>query len=171
MGHHSTACAASAKVQGLTGKTYLDKSVDPNKPTEKKEDRDAVTFGESLEDSVYQDAPERVVLEVGTGLPLRSTVVHRRTLIYCNTILFGALPGFPANTHSGADSYCSYHQSATQMSDPAVASLLSVSVSFAISLLSRAGNIAVGCALSFRMYMHDHRTDCKSVRGDIYQDL
>jgi hypothetical protein len=59
--------AASAKVQGLTGKKYLDKSADPKNPTEKTEDRDAVTFGDALVDSVYQDAPERVVLEVGTG--------------------------------------------------------------------------------------------------------
>jgi hypothetical protein len=80
--HSVAACAASAKVQGLKGKKYLDKSSDPSHPTEKTEDRDAVTFGEGLVDSVYQDAPERVVLEVGTGelpsLPWISLFLSRR---------------------------------------------------------------------------------------------
>ena len=47
--------------------TYLDKSEDPSNPTEQEEDRDAVTFGSKLVDSVYVDANDQVVLEVGTG--------------------------------------------------------------------------------------------------------
>jgi hypothetical protein len=54
-------------VRGLKGCTYLDKSEDPKNPTEGKDEREAATFGEKLVDSVYLDAPEYVVLEVGTG--------------------------------------------------------------------------------------------------------
>ena len=55
------------QVRGLTGLTYMDKSKDPKNPTIKKEDREAVTFGQDLVDSVYVKAPEHVELEVGTG--------------------------------------------------------------------------------------------------------
>jgi len=55
------------QVKGLKGLTYLDKSKDPKNPDFKKEDREAVTFGEALVDSVYVNAPEHVELEVGTG--------------------------------------------------------------------------------------------------------
>ncbi len=47
--------------------TYLDKSADPKNPAKKSEDRDAVTFGEGLVDSVYLNAPDHVELDVGTG--------------------------------------------------------------------------------------------------------
>jgi hypothetical protein len=67
------ALAGSAKVAGLQGKTYLDKSDDPKNPTERTEDREAITFGEKLVDSVYRDAPDRVILEVGTGACSRCT--------------------------------------------------------------------------------------------------
>ncbi|KIZ00487.1 Putative apospory-associated protein C [Monoraphidium neglectum] len=56
-----------AKVSGLKGLTYLDKSKDPKNPESKTEERDAVTFGEGLVDSVYLNAPEHVELDVGTG--------------------------------------------------------------------------------------------------------
>lgn len=56
-----------AKVTGLKGLTYLDKSEDPSNPSEVKEDRDAVTFGTKLVDSVYVNANDQVALEVGTG--------------------------------------------------------------------------------------------------------
>lgn len=52
---------------GLKGLTYMDKSKDPKNPTVKKEDREGVTFGDALVDSVYVKAPEHVELEVGTG--------------------------------------------------------------------------------------------------------
>lgn len=55
-----------AKVNGLKGLTYLDKSKDPKKPETKVESREAVTFS-SYTDSVYLDAPEHVELDVGTG--------------------------------------------------------------------------------------------------------
>jgi hypothetical protein len=54
-------------VKGLKGLTYMDKSKDPKNPAFKKEDREAVTFGDALVDSVYVQAPEHVELEVGTG--------------------------------------------------------------------------------------------------------
>jgi hypothetical protein len=57
-----------ASVRGLKGLTYLDKSVDPKNPKEMKEDREDVTFGEGLVDSVYRNAPEHVELLVGTGV-------------------------------------------------------------------------------------------------------
>jgi glucose-6-phosphate 1-epimerase len=57
--------AASAKVTGLKGLTYMDKSADPNNPAKKVEDREAVGFGTALVDSVYMDAPSTVDLEVG----------------------------------------------------------------------------------------------------------
>lgn len=56
-----------AKVTGLKGLKYLDKSEDPDSPSEQTEDRDAVTFGTTLVDSVYMDANDQVSLEVGTG--------------------------------------------------------------------------------------------------------
>jgi hypothetical protein len=54
-------------VTGLKGLTYLDKSKDPKNPAKQTEQRDAVTFGQGLVDSVYLAAPEHVELEVGTG--------------------------------------------------------------------------------------------------------
>lgn len=59
--------AAKAQVRGLKGLTYLDKSADPKNPAKKVEERDAVTFGDALIDSVYLDAPPHVELDVGTG--------------------------------------------------------------------------------------------------------
>eukprot|EP00878_Enallax_costatus_P017621 GHUV01018514.1.p1 GENE.GHUV01018514.1~~GHUV01018514.1.p1 ORF type:complete len:169 (+),score=61.26 GHUV01018514.1:556-1062(+) len=56
-----------AKVSGLKGLTHLDKSQDPKNPSKKTEDREKVTFGQGLVDSVYLNAPEHVELEVGTG--------------------------------------------------------------------------------------------------------
>lgn len=56
-----------AKVRGLKGLTFLDKSDDPTNPVEAVEERDEVTFGSKLVDSVYKDAPEFVELDVGTG--------------------------------------------------------------------------------------------------------
>ena len=61
-----------ASVQGLKGLTYLDKSQDPKNPVEKTENRERVTFGESLVDSVYLNAPEYVELDVGTGAHLQA---------------------------------------------------------------------------------------------------
>lgn len=55
-----------AKVKGLKGLTYLDKSKDPENPEKKTETRDEVTF-DSYKDCVYLNAPEHVELEVGTG--------------------------------------------------------------------------------------------------------
>lgn len=57
----------NAGVRGLKGLTYLDKSEDPANPKEGKEEREQVTFGDGLVDSVYKDAPEHVELDVGTG--------------------------------------------------------------------------------------------------------
>jgi glucose-6-phosphate 1-epimerase len=57
-----------ATVRGLKGLSYLDKSADPKNPAVKKEDREEVTFGEGLVDSVYRNAPEHVELLVGTGV-------------------------------------------------------------------------------------------------------
>jgi hypothetical protein len=54
-------------VTGLKGLTYLDKSKDPKNPAKGTEQREAVTFGQGLVDSVYLAAPEHVELEVGTG--------------------------------------------------------------------------------------------------------
>lgn len=54
---------------GLKGLTYLDKSQDPKNPSKQTEDRDKVSFGKGLVDSVYLSAPEHVELEVGTGQP------------------------------------------------------------------------------------------------------
>jgi glucose-6-phosphate 1-epimerase len=59
--------ASKAKVRGLKGLTYLDKSADASNPAKKVEARDAVSFGEALVDSVYLDAPPHVELDVGTG--------------------------------------------------------------------------------------------------------
>ncbi|KAF8070973.1 putative glucose-6-phosphate 1-epimerase [Scenedesmus sp. PABB004] len=58
---------SKAKVTGLKGLTYLDKSKDPKSPETKAESRDAITFGDALVDTVYLSAPEHVELEVGTG--------------------------------------------------------------------------------------------------------
>jgi len=56
-----------AKVRGLKGLTYLDKSKDPQNPEKKVEERDTFGFGESLVDSVFLGAPEHLELDVGTG--------------------------------------------------------------------------------------------------------
>ena len=58
---------SKAKVTGLKGLDYLDKSADGNNPTKRKEERDAITFGDALVDSVYLAAPAHVELDVGTG--------------------------------------------------------------------------------------------------------
>jgi hypothetical protein len=57
----------SLQVTGLKGLTYLDKSKDPKNPAKKTEDRDIITFGKDLVDTVYLAAPEHVELDVGTG--------------------------------------------------------------------------------------------------------
>jgi hypothetical protein len=62
------------QVTGLKGLTYLDKSKDPKNPAKATEQRDAVTFGQGLVDSVYLAAPEHVELEVGTGAASYSIV-------------------------------------------------------------------------------------------------
>jgi hypothetical protein len=54
-------------VSGLKGLTYLDKSKDPKNPDKRTEDRELVTFGAGLVDSVYLNAPNHVELDVGTG--------------------------------------------------------------------------------------------------------
>lgn len=59
-----------AYVNGLKGLTYLDKAVNPKKPVTKVEDREKVTFGSALVDSVYDDAPDYVELDVATGAHL-----------------------------------------------------------------------------------------------------
>lgn len=59
--------ASKAQVRGLKGLTYLDKSADPKNPAKKVEERDAVTFGDALVDSVYLESPPHVELDVGTG--------------------------------------------------------------------------------------------------------
>ena len=55
-----------AKVSGLKGLTFLDKTVDPENPAKKVEDRDAVVF-EGPVDSVYLGSSGHVSLDVGTG--------------------------------------------------------------------------------------------------------
>lgn len=59
--------ASKAQVRGLKGLTYLDKSADPKNPARKTEEREAVTFGAALVDSVYLASPPHVELDVGTG--------------------------------------------------------------------------------------------------------
>jgi hypothetical protein len=69
---HSVSCNLIiyvTQVTGLKGLTYLDKSKDPKNPAKGTEQREAVTFGQGLVDSVYLAAPEHVELEVGTGGP------------------------------------------------------------------------------------------------------
>jgi glucose-6-phosphate 1-epimerase len=55
-----------AKVNGLKGLTYLDKTVDPENPAKKVEDRDAMMFAGPV-DSVYLGSSGHVSLDVGTG--------------------------------------------------------------------------------------------------------
>jgi glucose-6-phosphate 1-epimerase len=59
--------AEKASVNGLKGLTYLDKSVNPKQPATKVEDREKVTFGSALVDSVYANAPDYVEVDVATG--------------------------------------------------------------------------------------------------------
>ena len=74
-----------AKVTGLTGLTYLDKSVDPNSPSVRVEGRKAVAFGAALVDSVYQSAPDTVALDVGTGAYQLSFIQqHLHGVIRCS---------------------------------------------------------------------------------------
>lgn len=63
----------SARVRGLQGLQYLDKSDDPANPVRGEEDREFVTFGEKLVDSVYEAAPDYVELDVGTGAAIAIT--------------------------------------------------------------------------------------------------
>lgn len=56
----------TAKVSGLAGLTFLDKTVDANNPPKGKESRSAVTFSGPV-DSVYLGAPGHLELDVGTG--------------------------------------------------------------------------------------------------------
>eukprot|EP00798_Chlamydomonas_sp_ICE-L_P009941 gene9941-7811_t len=55
-----------AKVNGLKGLTYLDKSKDASNPVTKTEDRESFGF-DGYMDSVYLNAPASVGLEVGNG--------------------------------------------------------------------------------------------------------
>ncbi|KAG1677392.1 hypothetical protein FOA52_010772 [Chlamydomonas sp. UWO 241] len=55
-----------AKVKGLKGLTYLDKSKDAKNPETKTEAADAITFSEYM-DRVYLNTPGHVELDVGTG--------------------------------------------------------------------------------------------------------
>ncbi|KAK3242333.1 hypothetical protein CYMTET_47952 [Cymbomonas tetramitiformis] len=57
----------SVVVKGMKGKEYLDKVPDPNNPERKVEDRESVTFGHGLVDSVYLDTDPEALLDVGTG--------------------------------------------------------------------------------------------------------
>ena len=53
-------------MDGLSGLSYLDKIPDANNPTQKTESAESLTFsGET--DRVYLNAPNEVVLNVGTG--------------------------------------------------------------------------------------------------------
>jgi glucose-6-phosphate 1-epimerase len=61
-----------AKVSGLKGLTYLDKTADPKKPVEKKEEREEVTFTGPT-DSVYLKAKDYVELDVGSGAAVTIT--------------------------------------------------------------------------------------------------
>jgi len=56
----------TAKVSGLKGLTYLDKTADATNPPRAVEARDAVTFAGPV-DSVYLGAPGHLELDVGTG--------------------------------------------------------------------------------------------------------
>lgn len=56
----------NAKVQGLKGLEYLDKTVDPNNPPKQVEDRESVLFNGPV-DSVYLKSTGHVSLDVGTG--------------------------------------------------------------------------------------------------------
>eukprot|EP00199_Chlamydomonas_sp_CCMP681_P002616 CAMPEP_0119104222 /NCGR_PEP_ID=MMETSP1180-20130426/2482_1 /TAXON_ID=3052 ORGANISM="Chlamydomonas cf sp, Strain CCMP681" /NCGR_SAMPLE_ID=MMETSP1180 /ASSEMBLY_ACC=CAM_ASM_000741 /LENGTH=333 /DNA_ID=CAMNT_0007088911 /DNA_START=29 /DNA_END=1030 /DNA_ORIENTATION=- len=56
-----------AKVNGLQGLTYLDKSKDPKNPETKTQTEEAVDFSSGYVDRVYLDAPNHVELDVGTG--------------------------------------------------------------------------------------------------------
>ena len=73
----------NASVRGLKGLTYLDKSEDPKNPKEAQEEREKVTFGDGLVDSVYKDAPEHVELDVGTGAPLARPMLGRQLRPVC----------------------------------------------------------------------------------------
>ncbi|EFN52258.1 hypothetical protein CHLNCDRAFT_36917 [Chlorella variabilis] len=55
-----------ARVRGLQGLEYLDKTADPANPVRKREEREEVTF-EGPVDSVYLKARDYVELDVGTG--------------------------------------------------------------------------------------------------------
>mmetsp|Transcript_45075 Transcript_45075/g.134552 ORF Transcript_45075/g.134552 Transcript_45075/m.134552 type:complete len:330 (-) Transcript_45075:661-1650(-) len=55
-----------AKVKGLKGLKFLDKSKDPSKPEERIDEADAITF-DSYMDRVYLNSPDHVELDVGTG--------------------------------------------------------------------------------------------------------
>lgn len=65
----------AAKVRGLKGLTYLDKASDPNNPTSRADERDAITFepAGALVDTVYLGTPEYVELSVGTGAAIGVT--------------------------------------------------------------------------------------------------
>ncbi|KAI7846343.1 hypothetical protein COHA_000180 [Chlorella ohadii] len=61
-----------ARVRGLKGLTYLDKTVDPKNPVQKTEEREEVTFSGPT-DSVYLKAKDYVELDVGTGAAVTIT--------------------------------------------------------------------------------------------------
>eukprot|EP00889_Picochlorum_renovo_P005160 jgi/Picre1/32190/NNA_007536.t1 len=56
----------NAKVNGLKGLEYLDKTEDANNPPKKEEDRDSIAFTGPV-DSVYLKSAGHVELDVGTG--------------------------------------------------------------------------------------------------------
>lgn len=61
-----------AKVRGLKGLEYLDKTVDPKNPAKKTEDREEITFTGPT-DSVYLKAKDFAELDVGTGAAVTFT--------------------------------------------------------------------------------------------------
>lgn len=62
----------NARVRGLKGLQYLDKTVDANNPPTKTEDRDEIAFTGPV-DSVYLEARDHVELDVGTGAAVAIT--------------------------------------------------------------------------------------------------
>lgn len=62
----------NAKVNGLKGLEFLDKTVDPNSPPKHIEERDSIAFAGPV-DSVYLKANGHVELDVGTGAAVAIT--------------------------------------------------------------------------------------------------
>lgn len=78
-------------VRGLSGKTFLNKAVDPGKPPAGVRDGD-VTFGAGLVDQVYLQTEPEAVLHVGTG----AAVAVENTAGWTDTVVWNphtTLPG------------------------------------------------------------------------------